>query len=234
MAHVLVVDDQLDLANGLAEHLVEQGHRADVVHTAADAIERVRADHPDLIVLDLMLPDRPGDHVLRTLRREAFVGPVLVLSARVDETSKLRSFRGGADDYVTKPFSLPVLLARIENLLRRIRRDPLPERIQLGPRVVVMPRARRMTVEGSDVPLRPREMDLLLALLKRADQAVEREVLLMEVWGYGPSVRTRTLDWHVAELRRKMEGVPSEPVLLETVRKVGYRLNWPGHGDPAS
>ncbi len=226
MARVLVVEDQPDLANGLAEHLTERGHQTQVALSAGSALELARAGHPDLVILDLMLPDRPGDHVLRTLRREAFDGPILILSARGDETSKLRGFRFGADDYVTKPFSLLVLLARVDNLLRRVTRTVLPDYVTLGGRIEIWPKARRVSVDGVETQLRPREMDLLLALLKRPNEAVDRDELLAEVWGYGPKAQTRTLDWHVAELRRKIELVPSHPELIETVRKVGYRLNW--------
>ncbi len=227
MARVLVVEDQRDLALALAEHLEARGHESLVAGTARAAEAAVRGAHPDLILLDLMLPDRPGDHVLRTVRRQGYDGPVLILSALGHETSKLRSFRLGADDYVTKPFSILVLLARIESLLRRV--PPRPENvIRLdGGRIELWPGARRIMVEGAEVHLRPREFDLLLALTRRRGRAVSREVLLTDVWRYARASLTRTVDVHIGGLRRKIEVEPANPRLITTVRGVGYRLSGP-------
>lgn len=225
MARILIVEDQEDLAGVLQENLEAEGHAARIAGDAAAALELAGRWRPELVVLDLILPDRPGSEVLRTLRGTGFVGPVLVLSARGDERTKVRELRGGADDYITKPFGLLELLARVENLLRRIPRAQLPELVELGDRVRIHTRARRVVVEGREVELRPMEMDLLLALLRRADEAVSRRTLLAEVWGYSPRAETRTVDWHVASLRGKLGEDAQEPRFLKTVRSVGYRLD---------
>jgi len=227
VARVLIVEDQRDLADVLAENLVAEGHLVRTASRAAAARDAVSEWQPDVVVLDLMLPDEPGETVLRHVRRSGLTTPVLILSARGDERTKVKGLRQGADDYVTKPFSLMEFLARVESLLRRSLGQRLPDRVSFG-RAVVHPRARRVEVDGAEVQLRPREMDLLLALLARSNQVVPRRTLLAEVWGYSPDARTRTVDWHMAELRRKLEGDPADPRHLRTVRGVGYRLDVPG------
>lgn len=226
MARVLIVEDQKDLADVLGENLEADGHRVRTVGLAVDGREAVEAWRPDLLVLDLMLPDESGETVLRHVRRSGLTIPVLILSALGDVRTKVKGLRQGADDYVTKPFSLMEFLARVESLLRRSMNDSLPDRITLGS-AVIHPRARRLEVDGDEVLLRPREMELLLALVARRNQAVPRATLLAEVWGYSPDAETRTVDWHVASLRRKLERDPAHPMYLRTVRAVGYRLDVP-------
>lgn len=226
MTRILIVEDQPDLARGISEHLEAQGHTTSIAPTASQAIATVRQERPDLVILDLMLPDRPGDQVLRTIRRGGYAGPVMILSARGDEASKLRGFRAGADDYVTKPFSLLLFLARIDSLLRRVPVRSTPNVVTLdGGRISLDLAARRVLVDGTEVHLRPREFDLLIALQRRQGEAASRRDLLAEVWRYGPGAETRTIDVHVRELRRKLEREPNRPTLIETVRTVGYRLN---------
>ena len=170
----------------------------------------------DLIVLDLMLPGLDDFEVLRTLRAEGITTPVLVLTARGDEADKVSGFTSGADDYVTKPFGLREMLARIGALLRRSAGAPSP--LSFGP-VVVDPATHRVTRHGLPVTLRPKEYDLLQALLRRNGAVATRSELLREVWGYHESVLSRTLDTHVGELRRKLEDDPTNPRHILTVRK---------------
>ncbi len=222
MNRVLVVEDQADLARGLVENLEAEGYEARACGTARDGALMASAWPPDLIILDLMLPDCSGEVILADLRARGAETPVLILSARSDEATKVQGFRLGADDYVTKPFGLLELLARVANLLRR--KAVVSTGVQVG-RLTVFPGARRVLCDSHEVELRPKELDLLLALLEQPNRAVSRRHLLKAVWGYDSSVESRTVDWHVAELRRKLEADPSHPIVLRTVRKVGYRLD---------
>jgi DNA-binding response OmpR family regulator len=228
MARVLVVEDNQNLAEGLRTNLEFEGHEAEIVRDGPGGLIRGRTRSHDLIVLDLMLPGLEGFRVLEALRAEGVHTPVLVLTARGDEADKVRGLRGGADDYVTKPFALRELLARVEALLRRSRAPSGPAAapsggIRFGD-VAVDPATRVVTRAGRPVPLRPKEYDLLAALLRRGGGVVGRRELLREVWGYHESVLSRTLDTHVGELRRKLESDPGAPRYILTVRKTGYRL----------
>ena len=232
MARVLVVEDNRNLALGLRANLEFEGHEAEIARDGTAGLIRARTRSHDLIVLDLMLPGMDGFRVLEVLRGEGLTTPILVLTARGDEADKVRGLRGGADDYVTKPFALHELLARVAALLRRARsavdpRQPAAAGAGFGD-VVVNPATRVVTRAGRPVPLRPKEYDLLDALLRRQGGVVGRTELLREVWGYHESVLSRTLDTHVGELRRKLEPDPASPRHILTVRKTGYRLSLDG------
>jgi DNA-binding response OmpR family regulator len=222
-ATVLVIEDNALLAAGVRSNLEFEGHRVLVAQTGEAGLALASTESPDCIVLDLMLPGMDGLTVLRTLRARGVEAPVLILTARCDEADKVRGLRDGADDYVTKPFGLLEFLARVEALLRRRRSAPPAVVEQLGD-VTVDLTLRTVQRAGVEVPLRPKEFDLLAALLRRVGQVVTRDVLLREVWGYDESVVSRTVDTHMAELRRKLEADPAEPRHLLTVRKTGYRL----------
>ena len=221
-ARLLVVEDNLTLAAGLRHNLEYEGHAVDVAHTAAAGLAAYRARRPDLVVLDLMLPDGDGFDVLRTLRASGETAPVLVLTALGDETDKVRGLRLGADDYVTKPFGLLELLARVDALLRRSAR-PGAARARFGT-IEVCAATHEVTRAGTPISLRPKEYELLVALLRRDGAVATRDELLREVWRYDASVTSRTVDTHVLELRRKLEDDPATPRHLLTVRKTGYRL----------
>ncbi len=228
MYRVLIIEDNPGIADTVREHLVAEGYEAQVAGTAALGLAAVRAWAPHVIILDLMLPDQPGDAVLCTMRAEGAPAAVLILSAKSDEMSKVRGFRVGADDYLTKPFGILELLARVDNLARRSRTAGLGRDVIRFGAVEVSPLARKVTVRGEVADLRPKELDLLLALLRRPGQVLSRRDLLNQVWGYDPTVESRTVDWHVAELRRKIEPEPSSPRYLHTVRTVGYRFELDG------
>jgi DNA-binding response OmpR family regulator len=173
-----------------------------------------------------MMPGLDGYRVLRTLREEGNNTPVLILSAKGEEADKVRGFRMGADDFVTKPFSLLELLARVEALLRRAAAAPVdepPEQYTFG-RIHVDADARRVTRGGEPVELTALEFELLLALLRRQGAAVTRKELMRDVWGHQAAVESRTVDTHIAELRRKLEDRPTSPMHIVTIRKTGYRL----------
>ena len=225
---VLIIEDNEKLALGLRNNLEFEGYTALVAPSAEAGLAIARAEALDLIILDLMLPDTDGYRVLRALRDAGDATPVLVLTALAEEADKVRGFRFGADDYVTKPFGLMELLARVDALLRRARpgvsgAPPGPAPVTFGD-VAVDPAAHTVTRAGTPVVLRPREYDLLLALVRRAGAVATRLELLREVWGYDESVMSRTVDTHMAELRRKLEADPADPTHLLTVRKAGYRL----------
>lgn len=226
MRRILVIEDNRTIAEGIRMNLALEGHEVEVAASGERGLTQVRRWNPDLVILDLMLPGLDGYTVLRQMREEGRDVPVLILSARGAETDRLRGFRLGADDYVVKPFSLPELLARVSALLRR----HTPEERAAAPRnwtfgeVEVDGAAREVRREGRVVPLRPKELDLLLALLKRDGRAATRAELLDEVWRYEADVMSRTVDVHVLELRRKLEADPAQPAHILTVRKTGYRL----------
>ena len=227
---VLIIEDHEKLALGLRNNLEFEGYVVLVAPSAAAGVALARTEPLDLIILDLMLPDTDGYRVLRELRDAGDTTPVLVLTALAEEADKVRGFRFGADDYVTKPFGLMELLARVDALLRRARPEShrvpraAPAPMTFGS-VAVDPATHTVTRAGVAVALRPREYDLLLALVRREGRVATRLELLQEVWGYDESVMSRTVDTHMAELRRKLEADPANPTHLLTVRKSGYRLN---------
>jgi two-component system alkaline phosphatase synthesis response regulator PhoP len=227
VTHILLIEDNPGFAEGLRQNLEFDGYRVTVAPDVASSARAIAADPPDLIILDLMLPDGNGYDVLRTIRERDSVTPVLLLTALSEEAHKVRGFRLGADDYVTKPFGLLELLARIESLLRRsasgsfavVRLPP----VRFGD-VQVDRDHRKVTRGGAVVQLTPKEYALLAALIARNSAVVAREELLREVWGYDPDVVSRTLDTHLAELRRKLEKDPHHPKHILTLPKQAYRL----------
>jgi two-component system, OmpR family, alkaline phosphatase synthesis response regulator PhoP len=228
MSRILVIEDNENLAYGLSTSLEFEGYQVAIAGTGPAGLEKARQWAPDLIILDVMLPDMDGYRVLKTLRQEAIDVPVLLLTARGEDADKVRGFRLGADDYVTKPFSVLELLARVDTRLRRSgrtvppgRREPVVERFGA---VEVYPAERRVLRNGEQVQLSPRAFDLLLALLRRGGEVASRLDLLQEVWGHRAAVVTRTVDVHIAELRRKLEESSAEPRHILTARKAGYRL----------
>jgi DNA-binding response OmpR family regulator len=230
MKHVLVIEDNRDLAYGLRNNLEIEGYEVDVAADGPTGLMRARSGTPDLIILDLMLPGMDGYRVLRTLREEGRRTPILILTARGEEADKVRGLRLGADDYVTKPFGVLELLARVEALLRRsgagtvttaAAPEPLVE--HFGD-VEVHCASRTVRRNGEAVPLTPKEYELLLALIRRRGAVASRVELLTEVWGYNSAVLSRTVDTHIAELRRKLEDNLAAPRHILTARKAGYRL----------
>jgi DNA-binding response OmpR family regulator len=227
---ILVVEDNPDLAFGLRNNLEIDGYSVDVAEDGFKALTRARTTHPDLIILDLTLPGLDGYRVLRTLRDEGNTTPVMILSAHGDEVDKVRGFRLGADDFVTKPFSLLELLARVQALLRRAparHAAPAPstDLLTFGD-IAVDTASQIVTRSGDTVHLTAREYDLLLALLKRRGAVVSRGDLMRAVWGHTHEVTSRTVDTHIVELRRKLESDPTDPRHILTVRKAGYRLEF--------
>ena len=231
MPKVLVIEDNADLAYGLQNNLEIDGYEVRVAEDGETGLKRARAWTPDLIILDLMLPDLDGFRVLQHLRKDGIGTPVLILTARGEESDKVLGFRLGADDYVTKPFGVMELLARVEAILRRSNQGgtATDAPAQEGDSAVfgsitVNARARIVYRDGKEVSLTPKELDLLLALIRREGDVVSRLDLLKEVWGHRAAVVSRTVDTHISELRRKLEEEPSTPRHILTVHKAGYRF----------
>jgi DNA-binding response OmpR family regulator len=230
---ILVVDDEATLRETLVEALELEGYRAIPAADGREALARFRADHPDLVLLDLMLPELSGVEVCRILRAESAV-PIVMLTARDGEVDKVVGLELGADDYVTKPFSLRELTARIRGIFRRA--DQLaaagagasssaatPALVDLG-RVQVDLAGHRLLRDGRPVALKPKAFELLAFLMRNPGRVFTRDQLLEHVWGYDYAGETRTVDVHVHWLRSELETDPSTPELLQTVRGVGYVL----------
>ena len=223
---MLVVEDEPAISESVSYALRTEGMSVEVAHTAPDALAMVRRRPPSLVLLDVMLPGGSGLDVCREIRAFSDV-PIIVLSARDSEADKVAGLELGADDYVTKPFSVRELIARVRSHLRRAARSgqmsEANEVLRGGP-VELDIDAHEMRVGGRATPLRPKEFDLLESLMRRKDRLVTRETLLSEVWGASYYGDTRTLDVHVKRIRHKIEEDHSNPVHLVTVRGLGYKF----------
>jgi two-component system, OmpR family, alkaline phosphatase synthesis response regulator PhoP len=228
VSRILLIEDNRDLAFGLRNNLEIEGYEVETAEDGKAGLEAFGRTNPDLLILDLMLPELDGFRVLRHLRQEGHSTPILVLTARGEEADKVRGLRMGADDYVTKPFGLLELLARVEALLRRAQARAGADSDALGIQrfgvIEVDPAARTVYRASQPVELTPKEFDLLLALLRARGAVVSRLQLMRKVWGYSAAVVSRTVDTHIAELRRKLEDNPASPRHIVTVHKTGYRI----------
>jgi two-component system response regulator VicR len=220
---ILIVEDNAELAYGLRNNLEIEGYAIQVAGDGQTGLDAALQSAPDLIILDLMLPKLDGFRVLRTIRENGLRMPILILTAKGDESDKVRGLKMGADDYVTKPFALLELLARVEAMLRRGISTEARHVGTFGD-VVVDYASRTVTKHGEPVSLSRKEFDLLAALLAKENAVVPRLDLMRAVWGYADSVITRTIDTHIAELRRKLEDNPRLPEHILTAPTIGYRL----------
>jgi two-component system phosphate regulon response regulator PhoB len=222
--HILIVDDEADIVELLDYNLRQAGYTVVNARDGASALAAVRRQRPDLIVLDLMLPDLPGTEVCRRLRKDADTEaiPILMLTARAGEIDRVVGFEVGADDYVVKPFSPREIVLRVQALLRRARprAEGEVERLRTGVLEIDVQR-HRVVVEGEEIPLTALEFKLLLDLASRRGRVQRRDDLLERVWGYAPGIETRTVDTHVKRLREKLGAARD---YIETVRGVGYRM----------
>jgi DNA-binding response OmpR family regulator len=227
MTRILVVEDERDLARGIKANLELEGYEVHVAATGEEALAQLASVSPDLVILDLMLPGLGGFEVLERMREDGSEVLVLILSARSEEVDKVRGFRTGADDFLTKPFGVLELIVRLEALLRRrkggVETSAAPPVLQVGASLIDADR-RALIRDGVEIPLTPKEFELLMALHRKRDRIVSRQELLRDVWGYSADVTTRTVDVHIAELRRKLEVRPRHPEYILTVWRGGYRL----------
>lgn len=226
MARILIAEDDADLALGLNNNLEIEGYDVRVARDGASALQVYRDFKPDLLVLDVVMPRMDGLRVLRELRSADTHLAVLMLTARNSESDKVLGLKLGADDYLSKPFGLLELLARVEALLRRTKSVVAHpgSLLQFGD-VVIDVAARRVTKRGREVTLRRKEFDLLLELLRHRGEVRTRLALLQAVWGYSSAIITRTVDTHLFELRRALEEDAANPKHIITVHGVGYRLD---------
>jgi len=221
---ILVVDDEPDILELVRFNLTQAGLQVETASTAEQALAALRRSPPDLVVLDLMLPDRPGTDVCREIRRDPSLKgvAVLMLTARGEEVDRVVGFELGADDYVSKPFSVRELVLRVRAVLRRgAPAVPTGGVLEQGPLRLDAER-HRCSVEGRDLELTPKEFALLGALMRRPGRVLSRELLLDEVWGSEISVTLRTIDTHMKRLREKLGSAAD---LIDTVRGVGYRFH---------
>ncbi|MEJ2215725.1 MAG: response regulator transcription factor [Gemmatimonadota bacterium] len=228
-AQVLVVEDERDIAALVAYHLTREGYSVRTVSNGSDALEAVAAQRPDLVVLDLMLPEWSGYDILKEVRRRPELAdvPVVVLTARREEADRIKGLELGADDYVTKPFSPQELVLRIGAVLRRVQAPSVAGsgRVLRGGPVVMDLSAMQVSVDGSPVDLTPTEFRLLVALLERRGRVQSRKQLLQAAWDIHVDIETRTVDMHVQRLRTKLGEAGS---YIETVRGFGYRFRGEG------
>jgi two-component system, OmpR family, response regulator len=227
MSKILVVEDDRNLLETIKYNLIKEGYETAVAADGAEALEIARNEKPDLIILDIMLPVIDGFEVCRILRKEMTV-PIIILTARTDETDRIIGLDTGADDYVTKPFSLRELLARIRALLRRakITEVKLPEEQALLTMddIIIDLNRHQVMVKEQPVELTAKEYDLLVFLMQNESYVFSREQLLEKVWGYDFAGDTRTVDVHIRWLRQKLESDPANPKHLLTVRGTGYKI----------
>ncbi|MBI3746045.1 MAG: response regulator transcription factor [Chloroflexi bacterium] len=225
---ILVVEDEPTLRETLSEALEADGFRVTAAADGRAALDRFRSDRPDLVLLDLMLPEISGIDVCRIIRAESPV-PIIMLTARGSEVDKVVGLELGADDYVTKPFSLRELSARIRAVFRRGEQaaaTAMPPMLDLGT-VQVDLAGHRILRDGAEVPVKPKVFELLAFLVRHQGQVVTRDQILELVWGYDYAGETRTVDVHVHWLRAAIESDPARPLLIQTIRGVGYVLRRP-------
>lgn len=227
---VLLVEDDRNLQEAIRYNLVAEGYEVLVAGDGEHALSLARTHRPDLLVLDLMLPGLSGMEVCRAIRKDGLTSSVIMLTAKDSEADRVAGLEVGADDYVVKPFSMRELLARVSAQLRRkaVFNDTssaVEVDVIEASGIRIDRAARRVTLLGKEIDLRPREFDLLAFLAARPGRVYSRDQLLQEVWGFDYSGDTRTVDVHVRWLRLKIEEDPSSPILLQTVRGVGYRFS---------
>lgn len=229
---VLVVEDEPALLETLEYNLTKQGYEVSTAMDGLAALELARAERPNLIILDIMLPKLDGFEVCRVLRREMNV-PIIMLTARTDEVDRVVGLEVGADDYVTKPFSMRELMARVKALLRRVRltQEDLAAREDVAEKhtlvfsdLTIDPARHELLLRGETIHLKPKEYDLLLFLARNRGLTLSRDLILERVWGWDFDGGTRTVDVHIRWLREKIESDPAEPTRIVTVRGVGYRF----------
>jgi DNA-binding response OmpR family regulator len=223
MSSILVVEDEPTLALALEDDLKLEGYEVEVVHDGETAARRAQEQSFDLIILDVMLPRKDGFEVCRELRRAKLRTPIILLTAKAQESDKVLGLELGADDYVTKPFSPRELRARVKAVLRRVAAD-VPEIFRFGDLEMDFSRC-ELRRAGEAVEITPLEFKILAAFIRRRGRVLTRDELLDKVWGHGTFLTDRVVDNHIMNLRKKIEPEPSRPRYLISVRSLGYRFD---------
>lgn len=225
--HILIVEDEQELCMTLGDRLRSEGYAVECAFDGKAGFEKMNESPFDLVILDIMLPIRSGLDLCIEIRRSGFTTPILFLTALSQSVEKVAGLKLGADDYVTKPFDTPELMARVEALLRRSPNRPenmgVQEIYRLGT-IVLDTRKSRVTRDGQPVNLTSREFQLFRYLVEHRGVTVSREELLEQVWGHIPGTLTRTVDMHIASLRQKLEIQPKKPEMIITVPLMGYKF----------
>ena len=224
MAKILIVEDEPDMVLGLKDNFEFEGYEVVTASDGAAGLERARSEHPDLLVLDIMLPKLSGLEVCKTLRAEGFQAPIVMLTARGQEIDKVVGLELGADDYVTKPFSIRELLARVRAILRRTEGGKKRLARYRFADIELDFETYRATKGSVRLEMSPREFELLRYLIERKGETVTRDQLLEDVWGYESYPSTRTVDTHIAKLRAKIGDSGSEPRYILTIHGMGYKF----------
>lgn len=226
MARILVIEDEQDLAGLVEYNLRAAGFETDTANTGASGLAKARANPPDLVLLDLMLPDIAGGEVLRMLKSDPELRKtaVVIVSAKGQESDRIQGLEAGADDYVVKPFSVRELMLRVKAVLRRADAEEGPPSVLVAGDIQLDTARHQVRIKGQEVTLTALEFRLLRTLMERGDRVQTREVLLSDVWGIQAEIHTRTVDTHIKRLREKL-GAAGD--IIETIRGVGYKLNAP-------
>lgn len=222
-ARIIVVEDEEDIAALLRHNLEAEGYRVEICEDGVKALEAVRRKAPDLMLLDVMLPRVDGKEVCRAIRRE-YDFPIIMVSARTSEVDKVIGLEMGADDYISKPFSILELIARVRSALRRSSAEPRSKDILSGGDIVLDRARHEVRVGDRTVELRPKEFSLLQVLMANKGRVLDRDTLLQKVWGEDEYIDHGTIDVHIRRLREKIEARPEKPAYVLTVRGVGYKF----------
>lgn len=228
---ILVVDDEEAIVKLVSFNLQKEGFETIAAYDGREALELIHREHPDLVVLDIMLPEMDGFDLCRLLRQEKISTPILMLTAKDEEIDKVLGLELGADDYLTKPFSPRELVARVKAILRRTSEPSEPKaskdtQLTFG-ELVIFPGRYEVRCSGKEVELTPREFELLLLLCRNAGLVLSRERILEQIWGYDYYGDNRVVDVHIRHLREKIEKDPGTPLYIKTVRGVGYKFQQP-------
>jgi two-component system alkaline phosphatase synthesis response regulator PhoP len=221
---ILLIEDEEALLMTLSDRLVSEGYVVECARDGVTGYEMATGDPADLIILDLMLPRKNGFDVCRDIRQAGLITPILMLTARGQVVDKVIGLKIGADDYVTKPFDMMELMARVEALLRRAPSRPENDGMVEFDSIRVDLRGTEVFRDGKAVPLSAREFQLLRYFIEHRGATLTREEILKEVWGYSANTFTRTVDVHIASLRQKIEKDPKQPVFIVTVQGLGYKF----------
>ena len=226
MKKILIIEDEKDMVTGLKFNMEARDYAVIAAYDGESGYKKAIEERPDLVILDLMLPKLNGYEVCKILKKEMPDLPIIMLTAKSQEVEIVTGLELGADDYITKPFSLLELLARIKTVLRRIKSGSETPGVHRFGNLEINFKKYEASKNGEPLKLSPREYELLKCLIEREGEIVSRDELLNQVWGYDSIPDTRTIDAHIVKLRRKIEDKPDEPRIIVTIHGIGYKIPW--------